>query len=257
LNYFVGGDRGKWRTNVTAYSAVEFKGVYPGIDLIYHSRNGQLEYDFVVAPGVDARKISLEFSGAERMEIDGRGDLVFYLQGGIVRHRKPSIYQTSGRQRREITGRYVLSGKSNVRFEVPKYDRHLPLIIDPVLSYATFLGGTNDDCAFSIALDRDGNIYIAGITSSPNFPGTPGSTPSEGLSGATDAFVAKLNPTGTALLYADYLGGSGQDAAMAVTVDTAGSAYVTGGTNSRDFPVTSAAFQSWLWRNGRTLVPAF
>jgi uncharacterized protein (TIGR03437 family) len=257
LNYFFGSNRGKWRTNVTAYSAVEFKRVYPGIDLIYHGRNGRLEYDLVVAPGADARTISLEFSGAEKIEIDGRGDLVFALPGGTVRHRKPSIYQMSGRQRHEIGGRFVLSGKSGVRFEVPNYDRHLPLIIDPVLSCSSFFGGANDDAAFSIALDRDGNMYLAGITASLNLPKTPGSIASPGLSGATDAFVAKLNPAGTTLLYAAYLGGSGQDTAMAVAVDAAGSAYVTGGTNSRDFPVTSGAFQAGYGGTGGHSFPPF
>jgi uncharacterized protein (TIGR03437 family) len=253
LNYFVGSEHSKWRTNVTAYSAVKFKRVYRGVDLIYHGKPGRLEYDFVVAPHADAHAISLEFSGAEKIEIDDSGNLVFILNGGTVVHRKPSIYQVSGRQRRGVAGRYVLAGRSLVRFEIAEYDRHLPLVIDPVLSYATFFGGANDDGAFSIALDRDGNIYLAGITGSPNFPRTSG----PGLSGATDAFVAKLNPTGTTLLYAAYLGGSGQEAAMAVTVDAAGSAYVTGGTNSRDFPVTSGAFQAGYGGTGGHSFPPF
>ena len=257
VNYFSGSDRSKWRTNVTAYSAVKFERVYPGIDLVYHAGNDRLEYDFLVAPGADPGAISLEFSGAEAMQLDGGGDLVFSCSGGTIRHRKPLIYQTVDSARREISGRYVLAGAHRVRFEIAEYDRHLPLIVDPVVTYSTFLGGADNDGAFSVALDRDGNIYLAGITASLNFPKTSGSVPGRAFPDATDAFVAKLNPQGTALLYATYLGGSDAEAAMAVAVDAEGNAYVTGGTNSSDFPVTSGAFQPRFGGSGGHSLPPF
>ena len=237
INNFAGSDRSKWCTNMAAYSAVKFERVYPGIDLVYHGGNDhQLEYDFIVSPGTDPGAISLDFSGAERITLDGSGNLVFSLQGASIQHRKPRVYQPVGHTRREISGRYVLAGAHRVRFEIGAYDRHLPLIIDPVVSYGTFLGGAANDGAFSIALDRDGNIYLAGITASLNFPKTTGSVPGRTFPDATDAFVAKLNPQGTALLYATYLGGSEGDAAVSVAVDPEGNAYLTGWHELQRFP---------------------
>lgn len=257
INYFVGSDRSKWRTNLAAYSAVKFERVYPGIDLVYRGGNDRLEYDFIVSPGADPRAISLDFSGADRMELDGGGNLVFSLHGKALLHRKPYVYQPAGQTRREISGRYVLAGAHRVRFEIGAYDRHLPLVIDPVVSYATYLGGTGADGAFSVALDRYGNIYLTGITASLDFPKTTGSVPGRTFEDATDAFVAKLNPQGTALLYATYLGGSDKDAAMSIAVDAEGSAYLTGGTNSKDFPVTSGAFQARFGGTGGHSLPPF
>ena len=193
VNYFVGSDRSKWRAGVTAYSGVVFPRVYPGIDLDYHIRNGHLEYDFVVDPGGNPGDITLEFSGARKIELDRGGNLVFVLPGGTVQHRKPEIYQTSGGERRSIEGSYVLAEGGRVRFEIANYDARLPLVIDPVISYSTFLGGSNVDGAFSVSLDRGkGNTYVAGVTASANLPRSAGAA----LSGASDAFVAKLNPAG-------------------------------------------------------------
>ena len=258
INYLLGGDRGKWRTNIAPYSAVKFEQVYPGIDLVYRSESDQLEYDFIVSPGADPRAISLEFSGAERMELNG-GNLMFTLKDGTIEHRKPSVYQQAGRERREIAGRYALAG-GRVRFEIGAYDRHFPLIIDPVISYSTLLGGAQEEGAFSAALDRAGNIYLAGITRSPDFPRTTGSGPGHSVPGAydsTDAFVAKLNPQGTALLYATYLGGADGDTIMSIAVDGDGNAYVTGGTNSKDFPVTAGVFQPRFGGTGGSSLPPF
>ena len=256
IHYLIGSNPKKWRTNLSAYSAVKFERVYPGIDLVYRGSE-QLEYDFVVSPGADPGMIALEFSGSGRMELDDGGDVVFSLGSQTLRHRKPRVYQPSGETRREVSGRYVRSGAHQVGFEIGAYDRALPLVIDPMVSYGTFLGGGGDDGAFSIALDSAGNIYVAGITASASFPLTAGFAPLRTFSGDTDAFVAKLNPQGTALVYATYLGGSDQDTAMAVTVDGQGNAYVTGGTNSKDFPVTSAAFQPRFGGTGGSSLPPF
>jgi len=256
IHYLIGRDPQRWHTGVSAYSMVKYQHVYPGIDLIYRNSDEQIEYDFVISPGADPRRISLEFSGAERMEVDARGDLVFSLAGQTLRHRKPHVYQTVGQTRHEISGRYVWSGGGRVRFAIADYDRSLPLVIDPVISYGTFLGGSGDDGAFSVTTDSAGNIYVAGITTSADLPSA---APAGGrtLSGASDAFVAKLNPQGTALIYIAYLGGSDQDAALAVAADAQGNAYVTGGTNSKDFPVTSSAFQSRFGGTGGSSLPPF
>ena len=260
INYFFGNDRSKWRTNMAAYSAVKFERVYPDIDLVYRGGSDQLEYDFIVSPGGDPGVISLDFSGADRIELDGGGNLLFSLHGKTVQHCKPHVYQLAGRARREIPGRYVMAGAHRIRFEIGAYDRRLPLIIDPVVSYATFLGGTGNDGAFSIALDRAGNIYLAGITRSLDFPRTTGSIPGRTFpdaTDATDAFVAKLNPQGTALLYATSLGGSEGDTVMSVAADAEGNAYVTGGTTSKDFPVTPGAFQTRFGGTGGHSLPPF
>jgi len=255
INYFAGSERSKWRTNVSAYSAVRFENVYSGIDLIYHGRNGQLEYDFVVAPGGDPGVIALDFSGVQGLELDHGGNLLISLPGRTIEHRKPYIYQLSGRERREISGRYVPGGQHRVRFEIGNYDRHAPLIIDPVLSYSTLVGGAGNDGVFSVAVDRAGNVYMAGITASTDFPKTSGSVPNRAFPGTTDAFVAKLNPSGGSLIYATYLGGSDLDVAMAVAVDADGNAYVTGGTNSKDFPTTQGAFQARFGGTGGHSLP--
>jgi uncharacterized protein (TIGR03437 family) len=255
MNYLIGRTPQEWRTNVPTYGAVRFEHVYAGIDLLYHGAS-QLEYDFVVAPGADPGVIALEFSGADRIELNEDGDLVFSVGGETLYHRKPRVYQTVGGVRHEISGDYRLAGLSRVRFEIGEWDRTLPLVIDPVFSYGSFLGGASADGAFSLALDSAGNIYVAGITGSAAFAPS-GSTPVRSFSGMSDAFVAKLNPQGTALIYFTYLGGSDQDAAMAVSVDSQGNAYVTGGTNSKDFPVTSQAFQTRFGGTGGSSLPPF
>ena len=173
VNYFLGGDRSRWRTHVPAYSAVIFRRVYPGIDLEYHVRGGKLEYDFLVAPGGDPGAITLEFDGAGKPELDLAGNLRFVLSGRTIEHRKPEIYQTLAGERRAIAGRYVLAEGGKVRFEIGRFDRRLPLVIDPVISYSSFLGGGNVDGAYSVALDRSGNTYVAGISASANLPRSP------------------------------------------------------------------------------------
>jgi hypothetical protein len=219
-NYFVGQDRSKWRTNVPTYARVQYKNVYPGIDLVYYGNQRQLEYDFIVAPGADARKIVLGFKGADKLEIDAEGDLVLRTYGGTVRQHKPVIYQDIDGVRQEIAGSYVRKGANRVGFEVAAYDRSRPLVIDPiVLSYSTFIGA-----AGSIAVDADGNAYVAGGTESSTLPTSAGAFQPTGNGGA-DVYVAKLNPSGSALIYSTYLGGGGGDFSGGIAVDAAGNAY--------------------------------
>jgi hypothetical protein len=266
-NYFLGNDPAKWRTNVPTYARVHYQDLYPGIDLVYYGTQRQVEYDFVVRPGADPNRIVLGFQGADRLEVDAEGDLVLQTRGGVVRQRRPRIYQEVDGVRTEIRGDYVkVPGTHWVSFRVATYDASRPLVIDPVLVYSTFLGGSLDDVGQGIAVDAAGNAYVTGVTRSADFPTTPGAfdtsfnnvPPSGNLNDVTrDAFVTKLNATGTALVYSTFLGGSrdfggggsgqagsGEDEGLGIAVDAAGNAYVTGLTESRDFPTTPGAFDT-------------
>jgi hypothetical protein len=244
-NYFVGNDPQRWHTNIPTYGQVRYREVYRGIDLVYYGRQGELEYDFVVAPGAEARAIGLEIVGAEGVRrgsfrIDPEGDLVIATEGGEVRFHRPEAYQTEGGLRRRVGVRYRLRGKGEVGLEVAAYDRRRPLIIDPVLSYSTYLGGTGGDVANGIAVDGSGYAYITGITNSSDFPTLGAEQRSN--SGSGDTFIVKLETTGDALVYSTYLGGSGADTATGLAV-AAGDAYIVGTTTSADFPTTGDAFQ--------------
>jgi hypothetical protein len=249
-NYFIGNDPAQWRTAVPTYAKVYYRNVYPGIDLLYYGNQRQLEYDFVVAPGADPEKIVLGFQGADRLEIDAQGDLVLHIAERAIRQHKPVIYQEVNGFQRQIDGGYVLKGAEQVGFRVAAYDRSRPLIIDPlVLSYSTYLGGNSTDIGVRIAVDSEGNAYIAGETGSSNFPTTAGAFQityggTGGPFSTGDAFVTKLNPTGSALVYSTYLGGGLRDNASAIAVDVDGNAYVTGSTESPDFSTTAGAFQT-------------
>ncbi|MDP9401743.1 MAG: SBBP repeat-containing protein, partial [Actinomycetota bacterium] len=327
-NYFV-GDPTQWRRAVPGYAGVRYAGVYPGIDLVFRGDAGQLEYDFELEPGRDAGVIALEFEGAGQPSLDPNGDLVLHPPSGEIRQRRPVLYQQVAGARREVPGAFVLLGGSRVGFQVGAYDRSKPLVIDPVLDYSTYLGGTGigaGDAATGIAVDADGSAYVTGSTASLDFPTTPGApdlscgaegrcgsdeTFSDGMSneGSTvytsasasfqsedagltiagtniapgtviaavvnsttvelsaaasgtgsglsftilersppknDAFVTKLDPTGSQLLYSTYLGGS-QDENLrggAIAVGPSGAAFVTGSTDSPDFPTTPGALQT-------------
>ena len=253
VNYFVGNDPTKWRTNVPTFSRVQYSDVYDGVDLVYYGNQRQLEYDFVVAPGKDARAIALEFSGAKHVDVEAAtGDLLVQVGEKTIRQPKPFVYQDTDGGRREVEGRYAIKKGGQVGFEVGEYDQGAPLIIDPVLLYSTYLGGSGDEIGYDIALDATGNMYIAGSTTSTNFP-TAGAFQSTAPGGTLDGFVTKLNPAGTALVYSTYLGGSGTDTALAIAVDSAGNAYVTGVTISDTFPTVNA-FQGTRGGNSDTFV---
>lgn len=240
-NYFIGDDPRQWHTNVAHYSRVRYEAVYRGVDLVFYGNQRQVEYDFIVAPGADPSAIGLAFEGARSVRIDACGDLVLRTRGGEVRQRKPLVYQETGGQRQEVAGRYVKKGKRQVGFEVGEYDPSRPLVIDPVLIYTTFLGGSADDEIKGIATDGAGNAYVVGHTASANFPAT-GGTFQTVLGGGSDAFVTKLDSSGSVLLYSTYLGGSSFERSAGIAVDSAGNAYLTGLTSSNNFPVTAGAF---------------
>jgi Beta-propeller repeat len=232
-HYFLGNDQAQHYIHVPHYAQVTYTAIYPGIDLVFYGNQRHLEYDFVVAPGADPWAIVLRFEGADHLTVDAQGDLVLHLAGGALRLHKPLVYQETDGVRQEIPGSYQFTTAQEVRFQIGTYDATRPLVIDPVLSYSTYLGGNGQDSGLAIAVDADGSAYIAGKTTS-NFPTHNPLQPNPG--GSSDAFVTKLNATGSALVYSTYLGGSGNDEARAIAVDSQGNAYVTGVTASANFP---------------------
>jgi hypothetical protein len=248
-NYLFGGDPSRWRRDVPNYAKVRYEGVYPGVDVVYYGTLRQLEYDFNVAPGADAGRIRLRVEGAGRLRVDADGDLVLPTAAGEVRQRAPRAYQEVGGGRRVVACRYALRGGSRVGFELGEYDRERPLVIDPVVSYSTYLGGDNYDHGTAIAVDAYGAAYVTGFATSFNFPVTPGALQQSHAGPRSfhpvhDAFVAKLNPAGTAFVYSTYLGGDGNDVGSGIAVDGAGQAYVAGATTSTNFPTTPGAYRA-------------
>jgi len=252
-NYFVGSDASQWRTGVPTYAQVRYAGVYPGVDLVYYGNQRQLEYDFVVAAGASPKPIQLRFDGARSLKVDAAGNLVIAADNGEVAFQKPVVYQMEAGRRRPVEGEFRLLAHNRAGFALGSYDRSKPLVIDPVLSYATYLGGSDWDYTAAIAVDAAGNAYLTGLTSSLDFPVTAGSfqlaNTASSTNGSSTAFVAKLNASGTALLYATYLGGSGVggyvegDIGNSIAVDSSGNAYVAGWTYSSDFPLSTYAYQ--------------
>jgi uncharacterized repeat protein (TIGR01451 family) len=240
-NYFIGNNRAKWRTNVPNFGKVRYAGIYPGVDLVYYGNQRQLEYDFVVAPGADPNVIALRFAsgpegnGSLSSSIDNNGDLVAHLEGGNVLFRKPVVYQTDGQEHKKlIDAHYVVRGNGQVGFEVAAYDRGKQLVIDPTLSYSTYLGGSNVDVGLAVALDRFGSCFITGSTLSSDFPTM---NPFMGYQGQEDVFITKFNSKATALEYSTFVGGSGDDVAQDIHLDSLGDMTVTGYTLSTDFPL--------------------
>jgi Beta-propeller repeat len=242
-NYFIGNDATKWRTNVSIFAKVRSKNLYPGIDLVYYGNQGRLEYDFVVAAGADPKAIELSFPDAKNLALDANGELLVRLGGGEIIEHAPTAYQEVNGQRRKATGRYVLKGMNRVAFELGAIDPSRAVVIDPAIEYSTYLGGSGDENPLYMALDRFGDVYLAGFTNSIDFPTTPGSFQTTYAGGPIDAYVTKLSPDGSALLYSTYVGGSGDDEALGIAIDDSGHACVVGSTSSLDFPTTHGAFQ--------------
>jgi Beta-propeller repeat len=242
IHSLIGRDPRKWRADARAYARVLYRAIYPGIDLAYYGTRQQgLEYDFVVAPGADPRAIRLGFEGAERIELSPEGDLLLQVGAASLRFGKPVVYQRIEGARREIEGEWMRDG-ATVGFRVASYDATAALVVDPIVSLAAYLGGSASDQAFAVAVDPGGSVYVTGNTTSPDFPTTPGSFAT--FQGSIDAFVVKLSHDLSTTIYSTYLGGTtGDDAGRGIAVDSAGSAYVTGFTNSTDFPTTAGAFQ--------------
>jgi hypothetical protein len=245
VDYFLGGDPAKWRTNVPAFARVKYANVYPGIDLVFYGNQRQIEYDFIVAPGADPKAIDLNLEGARNLRVNARGDLLVHMSDGDVEFRKPFAYQESRGERHEVSSSFALSADHRVSFEVASYDSSKPLIIDPVLAYSTYLGGESDDSGQAIAVDAAGNSVVVGSTLSLQFPTTSGAFSQSPLSSNANGlvFVTKFDPTGTEALYSSYIGGTGGDFGFAVALDATGKIYVTGETDSTDFPTTPNALK--------------
>ncbi len=242
-NYFLGDDPRQWRSSVPNYARVAYRSIHPGIDLVFHGDGRALEYDFLVAPLADPRRIELEFAGAERMELTAEGALVLHADGRTLTQQAPRLWQDVGAERREVRGSFVLRGNDRVAFDIGDYDATLPLVIDPTLVYGTFIGGSGLDWAWAIAVDSQGFAWLAGETDHASFPTTNGVADTS-FNGGTDVFVCKLNPSGNTLVWSTFLGGTGNDRANAIAIDNAGLPYITGYTTSTGFPTTAGAFDT-------------
>lgn len=239
-NYLVG--RANWRTGVAGFARLRYREVYAGVDLVFYGAAGRLEYDFVLQAHADPSAIELELSGHRGARVDANGDLIVDTDAGEIAWKRPEIYQEIGGVRRPVEGRFRVAHGRTVQFEVAAYDRERELVIDPALKYSTYLGGAGNDSARGVAVDSAGNVYVVGATASMELPTLSAYQPNFGggtagpLTG--DGFVAKFNAAG-ALVYLTFLGGSGDDGLAAIAIDAAGNAYVTGATNSSDFPVVN------------------
>ena len=233
-NYFLGNDPTKWRTDVPNYSAVVYEDIYPGIDLKYYGNGKQMEYDFIVSPGANPSQIMVQYEGAKSVSVNSAGELVVETDWGEVIEQQPVVYQLSGSDRVSVAGEYALKGDRAFGFELPDgYNADLPLVIDPMLVYSTYLGGNNDDVGYAIAVDASGAAYVTGVTYSTDFPTL---NPYQPYQGGWDVFVTKLSASGDSLVYSTYLGGNDWDKGRGIAVDASGAAYVTGVTASTDFP---------------------
>jgi len=242
VNYFIGNDHSKWRTGIPTYGAVTYKDLYKNIDIKFYGNNRRLEHDIIVRPGGDFSLVKFASKGIQDLKVTKDGGLEVILKHGKIIEKRPVIYQEIGGKRVAVKGSYRIfkSNKENFEygFNVVSYDRTKDLVIDPVLVYSTYLGGTGDESPWGgIAVDNTGAAYVAGYTHSHDFPVV---SPFQGIfaGGWTDAFVTKINPAGNAIVYSTYLGGSDNvDAATGIAVDSSGAAYITGYTGSTDFPL--------------------
>ena len=241
-NYFVGRDASKWKTDIPHFSKVKYEELYPGIDLVVYGNQRELEYDFVVAPHTDPRVIAFDIQGAD-LNLDHDGNLVMTTKQDNVQiiQKRPRVYQEIDGKKTNIDGRFKIT-QNKVSFTVAHYDRTRELVIDPVLLFSTYLGGSDLDSGNDIALDASGNIYVVGTTDSWNFP-IRNPLQSTRSPRGTDLFIAKFNSTGSQLLYSTYFGGDGADYDPSLAVDASGNAYVTGRTSSSFFPTTTGAYQ--------------
>jgi hypothetical protein len=251
INYFIGSDRSQWLLGVQRYAAVTYRDVYPGVNLAFHGAEGQLEFDFIVAPGASPAVIDMGFEGARKLATDASGNLVLSSHAGDVLLHKPVAYQENSGRRELVDVAFEVRSRNEVRFALGRYDPTRALVIDPSLSYATYVGGNDEDEAYAIAVDGSGAVYVTGQTDSTSFNGQAGGPDT------LNVFVAKLNPTGTAYVYTDVFEAAtsastncssaskatGSCSGNAIAVDSNGDAYVAG-TATGGFPVTSGSFQA-------------
>ena len=242
-NYFLGSDPSKWVTQVPHFGRVQIAQPYPGIDLVFYGNPQQLEYDFLVAPGADPSQIRLNPQGATAVSINTEGNALLQTVAGPVELKQPVSYQQIDGIRTPVASAFHLTAANTLTLDFGTYDHGYPLIVDPVLLYAVALGGSNGNQALGMDLDAAGNAYITGNSCSSDFPTTAGvfdtyqGNPNQ--TSCQDAFVLKLDPTASTLLYSNFFGGSGISSGGHVAVDTSGNAYVAGTTSSANFPLVA------------------
>lgn len=245
-HYFLTNESKKWHTHIANYNKIIYEDVYPGIDAVFYGNHRKLEYDLCVAPGRNPQEILLHIEGAKELVINPDGDLVISTTNDEkMQMHKPMIYQMIDDTKILIEGNFVLLAKNEIGFSLAEYDKNRPLVIDPTLSYSTYMG--QDTILRSIAVDSAGNAYVAGETASLFYPTTPGAFQTT-LTGFLEVAITKLNADGSALIYSTYLGGTnvGFSQGFGIDVDPLGNAYVTGLTADFDFPITPGAFQTAL-----------
>lgn len=246
------GDQSQWKRGIATYGAVRLANVYQGVDAVFHGTRSALEYDFEVQPGADASRIRVAFDGAKSVRVDADGSLVLTTANGEIRQPLPGVFQAGAAGKRGVAARYRVTGANEVAFDLGDHDRTAPLTIDPSLVYTTSLAAdVGSDVSDDVAVDSTGATYVSGGTNATNFPATPGAYDTAKAGTYTysyfdnyDAFVAKISPDGSTLVYATYLGGTRSDEAYAIAVDGSGAAYVTGATSSSDFPTTPGTYSS-------------
>src|SRR5215208_6903263 len=242
VNYLVGDDPAEWRQGLPTHAELLYGGLWPGIDMAVRGEGGKLKYEFHLKPGSLVEDVRLAYRGAEGLSVGAGGELLVRTSLGVLKDAAPVSYQLIGGERVPVKSRYVLKGDGGYGFAVGAYDPRYPLIIDPGLAYSTLLGGTDDDRGAGIAVDGEGRAYVTGLTSSADYPTTPGAFDTT-WNGSFDAFVTKLNAAGSALAYSTFLGGASNDQGLGITVDD-GRAYVTGFAVSTAVPTTPGAFDT-------------
>ncbi len=246
VNYFRGSDRAAWRSGIPVYRALRYRDVYPNVDIRYYGAGQRVEHDIIVKKGADPTTIRFSAEGVKSIRVTDSGELELALEGGVVTEKRPFIYQEIDGKRVKVEGGYRVieeagDGRAVYGFTVASYDRSRDLVIDPVLTYSTYFGGSAGDFARDVAVDAAGATYITGWTMSLDFPlASPVQGVNRGGLVTGDAFVTKINPAGTAVVYSTYIGGSGDEDSISIAVDSAGAAYITGDTQSLDFPLFRA-----------------
>ena len=260
-NYLIGNDPHHWHSGIPQFAKVHYDNVYPGIDLVFYGNQGHLEYDLKVAPGADPAQAELEFDGASKLKLSGGDLLLTGKNDGELRLQAPQIYQRDGDRRIPVAGRFILRAANRVGFEIGNYDRSRELVIDPVLTFSTYFGGSGSETSPSVAIDPAGNIYLVGTTQGSPETSTVGSPtnsfPASGTitlipstlslttSTPSHVFVTKISPSQPpAVSYETFLGGTGSDTSAGIGVDGGGNAYIVGNTSSVDFPTGGVPYQT-------------
>jgi photosystem II stability/assembly factor-like uncharacterized protein len=253
VNYLLGSEPARWRLGVSTFTSVRVDSLYPGVDLIYYGNRSQLEHDFVVNPGANPSAISFRVTGADDIRVDAKGDLLMRLGQETLVQKKPVVYQIAGTDRIPVEAEFRITDEGRVGFAVGLYDTNRPLVIDPILAYSTFLGGMGADNPRAITMDPDGNIYVAGDTLSGQIdsPDIAYDLYEGGReNGSGDGFVAKFDPTGESLLYLTFIGGTGDESATGIATDREGNLFVTGVTDSTNFPIASVTISNKIAGKG-------